>query len=132
MDALCARLRRVRVCCGDWTRVCGPTPTVKQGLTGVFLDPPYSHAERDTKIYRCDEDVAAAVRAWAVAHGDDPRLRMVLCGYTGEHAMPATWTAVPWHAQGGYGSRSRGRGRQNAQRECLWLSPHCLPLAEAA
>jgi hypothetical protein len=39
MLALAARLRRVRVCCGDWERICGPTPTYKQGLTGVFLDP---------------------------------------------------------------------------------------------
>lgn len=39
MESLSERLRRVRVCCGDWSRVCGPTPTYKIGLTGVFLDP---------------------------------------------------------------------------------------------
>lgn len=128
--ALQARLRRVRVCCGDWTRICGPTPTVKQGLTGVFLDPPYADtAGRNADLYATDSlAVAHAVREWAIAHGDDPMLRIVLCGYDGEHVMPASWRAVPWKADGGYGSRSNGRGRANAHREVLWLSPHCLSL----
>ena len=39
--ALAARLRRVRVCCGDWSRICGPSVTFKHGITGVFLDPPF-------------------------------------------------------------------------------------------
>lgn len=34
MQELSTRLRRVRVCSGDWSRVCGPTPTVGNGLTG--------------------------------------------------------------------------------------------------
>jgi hypothetical protein len=38
------RLRLVRVCCGDWLRVCdSPSVTTALGLTGVFLDPPYAH-----------------------------------------------------------------------------------------
>jgi hypothetical protein len=40
MRALQARLRRVRVCSGDWSRVMGPSVTTKHGLTAVFLDPP--------------------------------------------------------------------------------------------
>jgi len=37
------RLRNVRVCCGDWLRVCGSTSTTTcVGLTGIFLDPPYA------------------------------------------------------------------------------------------
>ena len=39
--------------------------------------------------------------------------------------MPASWRAVPWKAKGGYGSQGNGRGRANAGREVLWLSPHC-------
>ena len=128
MGALCARLRRVRICCGDWTRVLGETPTIGQGLTGVFLDPPYSaEAGRDPAIYAVEDlDVAHAVREWAIAHGDDPLLRIALCGYDGEHAMPARWTAVPWKAQGGYGGQGTGRGRANAAREVAWFSPGCL------
>jgi hypothetical protein len=128
MRALADRLRRVRVCCGDWTRVCGPTPTVKLGLTGVFLDPPYlTHDSREANLYGTDDGtVANAVREWAIQWGDDPRMRIVLCGYEGEHEMPPTWRVVAWKAHGGYGNQGEGRGRENASRERLWLSPHCL------
>ena len=68
------------------------------------------------------------VRAWALAHGDDPLLRIALCGYQGEHEMPESWTVVRWHAHGGYGNQGQGRGRTNAVRETLWFSPHCLDL----
>ncbi len=82
MRALSGRLRRVRVCCGDWTRVCGPTPTVKLGITGVLLDPPYaSEADRTAGLYAEDSgSVAHAVREWAIQWGDDPRMRIALCG----------------------------------------------------
>jgi hypothetical protein len=123
---LAARLRRVRVCCGDWTRVLGPAPTTKLGLTAILLDPPYSHAERAADIYAVERDIAADVRAWAVAHGDTPMLRIALCSY-GEESCPSGWEAVPWKANGGYGSQSdAGRGRENAKREVVWFSPHCL------
>jgi hypothetical protein len=117
----------VRVCCGEWTRVCGHTPTTKYGLTGIVLDPPYALEERDAHCYSTDgAGLSVAARDWAVAHGDDPLLRIVLCGYEGEHDMPASWEAVAWKAQGGYGSQGDGRGRANARRERLWCSPHCL------
>ena len=127
MRALADRLRRVRVCCGDWTRVCGPTPTVKHGLTAVFLDPPYGNdAERTDDLYAMDSGtVAADVRAWALECGSDARMRVALCGYDTEHEMPG-WTAVPWKAHGGYGSQGDGRGRENAAREVVWFSPNCL------
>ncbi len=54
MFALADRLRRVRVCCGDWSRVVTPSCTWKLGggqLTGVLLDPPYSHEMRDNRLY---------------------------------------------------------------------------------
>jgi hypothetical protein len=118
----------VRVCCGDWSRVCGETPTTKQGLTAVFLDPPYADtAGRQENLYRADSSaVAHAVREWAVANGENTDLRIVLCGYDGEHVMPTGWRPVRWKAKGGYGSQGEGRGRENASRETLWLSPHCL------
>lgn len=128
--ALSARLRRVRVCCGDWSRVCGPTPTVKQGLTAVFLDPPYSDAAgRDENLYAADcLQVAHAVREWAIEHGGDKRLRIALCGYEGEHVMPGDWECLAWKAQGGYASQGGGEsgGAENAKRERVWFSPHCL------
>jgi hypothetical protein len=126
--ALAERLRDVRVCCGDWSRVCGNTPTVKQGLTAVFLDPPYADtAGRCSDLYSTDsETVAHAVREWCIDHGDDPRLRIALCGYAGEHEMPDEWDVVPWKARGGYGSQGANAARENAGRERIWFSPSCL------
>jgi len=132
ITSLAERLRNVRVCCGDWSRICGPSPTVKNGLTGVFLDPPYSHDVRDGDLYRMESgDVSVAVREWAIAHGDDPKMRIALCGYDNEHtAMQDTWTEYAWGANGGYGSQSSGRGRDNGARERIWFSPHCLPVGQ--
>lgn len=127
--ALAERLRRVRVCCGDWKRVCTPSPTFKLGLTGVFLDPPYSaEAKRDDAIYAVDDlDVAHAVREWAIANGDNPLLRIAVCGYEGEHKFPRGWKCVPWKAHGGMSHMSRNGNRENRHRERIWFSPHCLP-----
>jgi DNA adenine methylase len=124
-SAIAERLARVRVACGDWTRVMGDSVTVKHGITGVLLDPPYSSDEHEVE-YAAHSDVAADVRAWAVEHGNDPRLRIALCGYDGEHEMPRGWEVVAWKAKGGYGSQGQGRGRDNARRERIWFSPHCL------
>lgn len=126
MRDLADRLRRVRVCSGDWARVCGSTPTSRLGLTGVFLDPPYSHAERDSDLYAVEMSVADDVREWAIARGDDPDTRIALCGYDGEHDMPPTWNVFRWKAQGGYAHLGDGRGRVNRHRETVWFSPHCL------
>ena len=128
MRALSERLRRARVCCGDWTRVCGPAVTVAHGLTGVFLDPPYADtAGRDSDLYAVDsETVAHAAREWAIANGDNPKMRIALCGYEGEHVMPTTWECVAWKTSGGYAKLGNGAGRENAHRERIWFSPHCL------
>lgn len=128
MAQLSVRLRRVRVCCGDWARVLTYTPTTQCGLTGVFLDPPYSMDERDPELYAEDEvGLSAAVRDWALAHGDDPMMRIALCGYDGEHEMPGSWECFPWHAHGGASNVAQsGRGRENAKRERIWFSRHCL------
>jgi len=127
MIALADRLRFVRVCCGDWSRVCGETPTVHNGVTGVLLDPPYADTAGRSEVYSVDDtQVAHAVREWAIERGDDPRMRIALCGYEGEHVMPDSWECVAWKARGGYGSQSDKRGRANAERERIWFSPHCL------
>jgi DNA adenine methylase len=123
--ALADRLRRIRVACGDWTRVTGDSVTFRHGITGVLLDPPYSHEKRQDDLYANDNDVAAEVREWALASGDNPKLRIALCGYLGEHDMEG-WTLYQWKARGGYGSQGNGTGRENAERECIWFSPHCL------
>lgn len=125
--ALSDRLRRVRVCSGDWSRVCGPSVTHKHGMTGVFLDPPYADtADRQSDLYREDSlDVAHAVREWAIANGDHPLLRIALCGYEGEHEMPADWSVYRWSAGEGFGAQAAARSK-NGDRERIWFSPACL------
>ena len=125
--ALSDRLRRVRVCSGDWSRVCGPSVTHKHGITGVFLDPPYADtADRQSDLYREDSlDVAHAVREWAIANGDHPLLRIALCGYDGEHEMPSDWSVYKWSAGEGFGAQAATRSK-NGDRERIWFSPACI------
>ena len=135
-SALSDRLRRVRVCCGDWSRVCGPTPTVKMGTTAVFLDPPYSEeVGRRSELYSEENmTVAHEVRRWALEWGSDKRMRIALCGYEGEHDMPG-WECFEWKAHGGYGSEAKEEseaiGRNNSKRERIWFSPNCLSSRQA-
>jgi DNA adenine methylase len=131
LDQFAARLRNVRVCCGDWSRVCGPSITFRHGPTGVFLDPPYADtATRTTGLYATDcEQVAHQVREWAIEQGRNPLMRICLAGYAGEHEMPSDWRVEEWEATGGYGLISaddESTGRANKGRERLWFSPACL------
>jgi hypothetical protein len=134
---LADRLRRVRFLCGDWQRAVKDSVTVNHGLTAVFLDPPYPQAEHDMSYHEEQVgDVWHAAAAWAVAHGDDTRLRICIAGYWSEATdalFPATWERLRWEARGGYANqKADGRGRANAKRECLWFSPQCLDPAEVA
>ncbi|CAN5417060.1 hypothetical protein BH11PLA2_BH11PLA2_32370 [soil metagenome] len=122
------RLRGVRVCCGDWSRVMGTTVTQRHGTAAIFLDPPYSHAVRDKSIYCVETDCAAEVREWCVENGGNKLLRIALCGYAGEGHEPLAdhgWTELAWKAAGGYSVQGNGRGRDNAAKERIWFSPHC-------
>ena len=127
------RLRRVRVVCGDWTRVCGGNWQDKAGVwdVGVFFDPPYAVEDRRIGVYHQDStDVAHAVREWCIERGKKPTYRIVLAGYD-EHAELADhgWHSVAWKTDGGYGNTARNgaktRGQENRKREVLWLSPYC-------
>lgn len=129
---LCDRMRDVRVACGDWSRVLGDAVLgAGGGMTGVFLDPPYSSTEHAIQYANGQADVAADVLAWCAANGKRADLRIVLAGYDGGHndLESMGWRAVAWKARGGYGSQGQGRGRENAARERLWLSPHCMGVA---
>jgi DNA adenine methylase len=132
--ALADRLRGVRVCCGDWSRVV--TDAVvgfpPEGPAGVFFDPPYAaEADRAANIYAQDSlTVAHAVRARALEIGADPRMRVALCGYEEEHGphMPSDWSVYAWSANGGAQRRNGGasKARANRHRERIWFSPACL------
>jgi hypothetical protein len=136
LHALAARLRRVRVLCGDWTRALSRTSLeAVSGPCAVLLDPPYSVGRFAYEgLGDGDNDksaqIAARVREWAVEAGSDRRLRVALCGYEGEHEMPATWECVAWHAHGGYGNHREDN--DNASRERIWFSPACLGPQQAS
>ena len=141
---LSARLRHVRILHGDWTRaVTGGAaftlPVRQGGACGVFLDPPYADTAGRAELYSHDDDqVAHAVRAWCLEHGDDKRLRIVLAGYEGEHGDAlerAGWRVVEWF-RAGFLKGGMAQQRQRADddggtthqqhRERLYLSPQCL------
>ena len=112
--ALAARLERVRVVHGDWSRCLNHHYGASD--TAIFFDPPYLAFE---KLYSdASTPVAAEVAAWAREHGD---LRIALCGHRGDYDMPG-WSVHDW---------SRGRltygGDATTEAECIWYSPGCLP-----
>lgn len=57
-----------------------------------------------------------------------PELYQIIayCGYEDGQPWPDGWEVVRWKAKGGYGSQGAGRGRENAEREYIAFSPHCL------
>ena len=122
-QALQERLRRVRVACGDFERVLGDSVTWRHGMTGILLDPPYT--EGNMEYAAQGEGVAKRAAEWARANGENPLLRIALCGLEGEHDMPG-WQCVPWKARGGYGSQRADGSNDNRKRERIWFSPHCL------
>ena len=129
--ALSERLRPVRVCSGDWSRVLGrsvlhPTSMPKGAICGLYLDPPYSEGAMNYAVGGTGTSLSAEVRAWCEKHGSNPRLRIVLSGYAGEHdALEAQgWRVEEWKTKGGYSSA--GGENANQRRERLWLSPACV------
>jgi hypothetical protein len=134
------RLRTVRVCCGDWLRVCDSfSVTTRLGLTGVFLDAPYKAVlasgkkSRSGDLYANDkgQDLTKLVDdviAYCVERGADPLMRLAACCYEGEGyevLESLGWDCYAWKSGGGYGNRS-GKPNENAERERIWFSPHCL------
>lgn len=108
--SLSNRLRRVRVACGDWSRVLANVAQPPEGhVTGVLLDPPYDPTERRTVLYAVGDhknvrraktheatdaldidvpgapglmDVHEAARTWALARTEDPTFRIAYCSYS--------------------------------------------------
>lgn len=131
--ALQGRLRDVRIVCGDWRRVLGTAVLGKnvnvggRTPTGIFFDPPYDPELRQKNLYAEDDPgISRLVREWCLEHGDDPDLRIALCGYEGEHVMPG-WSVHAWKGAKGYASADN----DNRTLERIWFSPFCLPLVNA-
>jgi hypothetical protein len=125
--ALRARLRRVRVTCGDWSRVLCKTSTTNHGTTGVFLDPPYDQHDGTEALYN-EKNIAGLsqrVADWAIEHGNDERFRIVLCGYDGTFDPPPGWRVAPWWNGSNVG-RGSAKALKGRHKERMWLSPHCF------
>ena len=125
-DAVCERMARVQVLCGDWTRCVTDAALCAKvfpgSVAGIFLDPPYG--EGNGIAYEDRTGTAAAdVWRWALANGDNPRLRIVVAGYEDGRTIPADWYTIERSEHGGYSAGSATN--QNRHRERLWLSPHC-------
>lgn len=124
LNELAERLRYVRVCCGDWSRVVTRGALDFGRSVGIFLDPPYDTSLRDNRIYNTDKEygsISSKVRQWCIENQDNPRYRIVLAGYENEHELLPGWRKVEWVAGRAYGARS-----DNRRLERLWLSPNCL------
>ena len=127
MRELHQRLRDVRVTCGDWGRVVKDSITTRHGLTAVFLDPPYTKGDMDYSAGGMGQGIADDVRAWCAENGNNPQLRIVLCGHAGEHdaLLQQGWHIRTWKAGGGYALTDEAIA--NRQSETIWCSPHCVP-----
>ena len=130
---LADRLRRVRVCCGDWARIVTDGALSYGETVGVFLDPPYQGDVRAKDLYRVDNhDISNAVREWALANGNNTRYRIVLAGYNAEHVayMPSDWRILAYTGNKCYGTTAaigtKKGNDANRHNERLWFSPHCL------
>ena len=132
LEALSRRLERVRITCGDWRRVLGRSvlQTDMRGFAcGVLLDPPYAQGG-DLYSDGCkDGSIAAACGQWCAEHGGDGRLRIVLCGYGGDHDA---LSRLGWRCIDGKpgGSGYKGAFGKERRAEKLWLSPGCAPDAQ--
>jgi len=121
-----ARMRRVRVACGDWKRVvASSTLTWRHGLTGVFLDPPYKAGEQQYSAGGTGTDLADRVAEWCVTVQDNPLMRVALCGQSGDYDLPG-WRTVTWKRKG-YAKTEIAKARLS--EDTIWFSPHCLPSA---
>ena len=121
------KLRDARVASGDWSRVLGDSVTTKNGLTAVFLDPPYTKGDMDYGAGGMGQGIADDVRAWCIANGANDKLRIVLCGHAGEHdeLLSHGWHIRTWTANSGYARTEEAVA--NRKSETLWCSPHCTP-----
>ena len=128
MQDLHDRLKDVRVTCGDWSRVVKDSVTTRHGLTGVFLDPPYTKGSMDYAAGGVGTDLPLQVQAWCADNGQDKALRIVLCGHAGEHdaLLSSGWHLRTWKARKGYAVTDEAV--QNSKDETLWCSPHCVPV----
>ena len=108
---LAARLERVRVVHGEWSRCLNHH--YGGADTAVFLDPPYLDYEG---LYRV-APVAREVETWC---RENAELRVALCGHRGDYDLPG-WEVIDWDRK-----RLTYSGGGTKNEEAIWFSPACL------
>ena len=132
LQYLSARLRHVRLFNSDWKKLMKPsvlqTINVRmgKGICGVFLDPPYNSGRKNTVYKHDDRTVSQDVQEWCIKNGDNPKYRIILCGFEGEHNVLEDhgWRKIEWYKKGFLSGGSLQGKDMNTDR--LWVSPHCL------
>lgn len=117
LHRLAARLDRVRLIHGDWSRCLNHH--YGKDSTAVFFDPPYENYEG---LYRAGK-VAQDVATWCK---DNPELRIALCGHVGDYDMPG-WQMMQWSRK-----RNTYGGAGTKDSEAIWFSPGCVATKGAA
>jgi len=120
--ALAKRLQDVTIHYGDWTKL-AISAAIESRLrdVAIMLDPPYKYATgRQQGLYSTDSgDVAGYVHRWVLATAKtNPKLKIALCGFVGEHKMPTEWEEFAWSSKLG------------KVKERIWFSPSCQRLVE--
>lgn len=121
------RMINTKICCGNWERVLTPAWIDTDGVIGIVIDPPYED-DQHTVQYSAGGKIAQSVRKWAIDNANNPKLRIVICGYESESYTfpPDLFETFEWKATGGYSTTGNGQGKDNAKRERIWFSKHCL------
>jgi DNA adenine methylase len=120
-----ARTKKAVILCDDWKKAVKPALLGLENAssTAVFLDPPYGE-DRRTDLYQVDsKTVYLEVLEWALANGENPKLRICVAGYDGEHNLLEEngWDVVAW---------SSNQGGESRHKERLWFSPHCVSVTQ--
>ena len=128
MRKLQDRLRFVRVCNGDWKRVCTPTVTHRHGLTGLFLDPPYSiEKNKQTSVYGSmskQHNLNDDMTEFLLENQNIDGFRIAICGLEGEYDLPNKyWECVEWMGNSGYADKTKNKNRE---KERIWFNKQCL------
>lgn len=128
------RLRRVRITCGDWSRLTKSASVPAKGkITGIFLDPPYEATQRRSDLYgksdHSNQTVHAEALKWALEAGAREELRIAYCSYEQsdetDKFQQLGWQPLRWTAAGGYGLQADNRALENRGKEIIWFSPTC-------
>lgn len=115
------RLEKVRIINGHWDRVLNIKSFEKvSNDTAVFLDPPYTGTE---DIYATKTNVATDVLDWCIENGDNPDIKICLCGYEGNEKLAEHgWTPHYWESTRGHRNIDKN---QSHKTEVAWFNPQC-------